>query len=772
MLILQKTRASSINLPLGEKLVFELTVIDNEAMVTSKNVTVTIIESQFEINIKSVVASYRFAKEDTDTIEVRQQKITQGPYYITSGDIDEDGDNDVIVSSSIDKKLIWLVNNGISGFSTKFIHDFGDIHPGRVSIHDIDNDGDLDLMVGIESGNLNTFFLINDGNENFSAPIRINNFAASYIKMADLNGDGWLDLIGSFAGSLRWIKSNLGTLGGQPITQIVTSIPLEILATGDIDKDGDIDMLVVHQTSNISSLYWLSNKGNGDLESPILLASVEGQIKFGELGDLDKDGDLDIVYTESINDNIAWLENFNNGLFSQINPLTTTNRMVVPADIQIVDFNNDGSNDILINSQGDHPAFWFKNESNGSFSDVTVSTSGYNSAVYSADLDGDNLLDVLVAESSVINKLVWYKQSIDETFNEQEKLAPIGEQLGEVKVVDFDGDQDLDIIASITSAQKFVWFENNGDQSFSDEQLLIANTPYIRSYDVADIDNDEYIDIAYGIYDYPGEIGWYKKQEDGLYSDKTVLLNNASAHLPRKLSLIDLENDGDIDIVFNGPFLTMLINNQQDFVLDNSLLSATSDFENFNFYDLDKDGDKEILLTNTFRNKLSWLDNYGDSTFSATNNISSTAKNVIASYAADLNGDSLEDIIVILNSDYSPAPDVGEYAIVWYPQIRQGVFDTAIIIDDQILSPQSIAVADFNLDGLIDLVVNSDGANNVVLYSNQGNSTFAESEILLSNIDGPKELFAVDFDKDGDPDVLSVSINDGKIIWLENKSRE
>lgn len=121
---------------------------------------------------------------------------------ISVGDVDNDGDEDVLITGSDSggtPKTILYLNNGAGQFSELMTTSFPDIFAGTNAFADLDNDNDLDvLLVGSMAGGLPNIFSIvfeNLGNNNF---IAVDSLGGEYIAestIADFNGDGKKDII-------------------------------------------------------------------------------------------------------------------------------------------------------------------------------------------------------------------------------------------------------------------------------------------------------------------------------------------------------------------------------------------------------------------------------------------------------------------------------------------------------------------------------------------------------------------------------------------------
>src|SRR5690606_33893692 len=168
-----------------------------------------------------------------------------------------------------------------------------------IAVGDIDRDGDLDVV----ASNLNTQtrLYLNSGNGvDFTAhnvgpdPAR-----ADSIALEDMNGDGWLDVIvgtHEFRNSVIHFHSGnpsepFGPNGvpGQPID--TNGLHTQNALVGDLDNDGDNDVVLINETG--PNVYFL-NDGSGNMGSPIDIGVEVDNSQAGALGDLNGDGWLDL----------------------------------------------------------------------------------------------------------------------------------------------------------------------------------------------------------------------------------------------------------------------------------------------------------------------------------------------------------------------------------------------------------------------------------------------------------------------------------------------
>ena len=276
-------------------------------------------------------------------------------------DLDNDGDYDLIngstyrsFSSEPDHNDIFE-NDGKGVFTerTSLIPAIlnSEEHTRAMLAFDFDHDGDLDIVsvTGWQGTDdppdeLNEVFR-NDGNWNFISVDAGDLNSAAICQGGtdtDFDGDGDIDLISAN----RTGAVNILVNDGSGLFQSVNPADLGIshsagdgITMGDTDNDGDLDMLLVTGgTPSEAHLY--RNEGNGLFEHVQAWTDVKGYM--GAFGDLDHDGDIDLVFS---GDSICYINN-GNGSFLSGYSLNIGN-VVDPRSVAFADIDADGDLDIL-----------------------------------------------------------------------------------------------------------------------------------------------------------------------------------------------------------------------------------------------------------------------------------------------------------------------------------------------------------------------------------------------------------------------------------------
>jgi len=231
---------------------------------------------------------------------------------VAHADITGDGALDVMISGDGQDRL--LINDGAGGFrdETEQRIPREAAVAQDVEFFDADGDGDLDLVLGLEGGHA---LWINNGRGVYSDESRARlpvpgNVEARKVTPADVDGDGDLDL---YFAHVNWqgrepqdrlyINDGRGRFTDESASRLPADALLSLDAEfGDLDADGDLDLV----QGNRGSVRIFLNDGQGrfsDVTATALGAEIDGSSIAVELGDFDGDGRLDIFLGQLANQN-------------------------------------------------------------------------------------------------------------------------------------------------------------------------------------------------------------------------------------------------------------------------------------------------------------------------------------------------------------------------------------------------------------------------------------------------------------------------------------
>jgi hypothetical protein len=261
------------------------------------------------------------------------------------GDVDSDGDLDLITSNLANRSGAVNVhlNNGTGGF-TLLSTVSNSTAPGNLVLGDVDGDGDLDLVADSGSGPTVLLFK-NDGTGRLGAGVAINNVGGLGLALGDLDGDGDLDLVSSnSSNNLAYVRFNdgQGTFSGEAATTVTQ--PGQV-ALGDVDADGDLDVVVANRAYQAgSAVSILFNNGSGALSTPSVVPLDGGVTNDVVLGDVDGDGDLDFATAK--NSKVIVRLNDSHGVFSTGPDLTISSSEALA--LTLGDLDSDGTLDLAV----------------------------------------------------------------------------------------------------------------------------------------------------------------------------------------------------------------------------------------------------------------------------------------------------------------------------------------------------------------------------------------------------------------------------------------
>ena len=271
----------------------------------------------------------------------------------------------------------------------------------------------------------------------------------------------------------------------------------------DLDQDGKMDMVIAAEQGN--AIAWYQQDSPGSWTEYLISDKVSG-VEDVAAGDLDHDGDLDLAYVTDKSSGIVGIA---------INPGTPTN---IPWETQTL---------------------------------LTLANP-INTAV--ADVNGDGYVDIIYA-AKVANAYGWLENPrsdiltaawIDHTIASGPSVAGAYA----IRLVDWDGDGDLDILGTARDANAVFWLEKPPNPAgLWTEHEIFSGPPLEDPTDVhyGDLDNDGDLDVAVACRANCSQILWFENHGAAFSAHSVSGLNQIRR--PQGVTIYDLDEDGHQEII-------------------------------------------------------------------------------------------------------------------------------------------------------------------------------------------------------------------------------
>lgn len=698
----------------------------------------------------------------------------------------------------------------------------------------------------------------------------------NWFHLADLDKDGDIDLfINHIIGNINHIIDNANYIIGNinqakfyentsgseqfnfsPAVDVFSKTnsinDYSVIYDVDIDNDGDLEVAIrnhyeVTYEFDHYLFFEVSKHDNQFSFEEIDTELVDDAFKkLANYADLDQDGDTDYSYK-----NTAYI---NQGIGSdgkhQFETLIVPNELVrydMPrygesnGANQFIDIDGDNDLDLLTDN------YIYQNQANlgvASFiklPKVDNPLFGINTKhpYVFADLDADNDLDLIFSNSyfSNITNAYYPTFSFDEMIS-SENLESSSSWVHKIILGDIDKDGDLDKLEQYYSSDGGVdawfWSNNIGNPakiSFS-QQIKVHYNEKIFPLSFNDLDHDDDLDLI-TVNRSTGQLGWFENL--GTRSNPQFYYNQylpgtavvrkfddtkiTSITEPSRVSVTDIDGDGDIDILLGHQTQTLSlfenIGNHENpiFAAENTEIPNLIALGTGTAYSQDFNGDNkpDILMTDNY-GALNWYINNHEDKFSVIpksysrlqaiehiiHNPNLCSKNkcpyisLIVNERAetiqnrkilsgDLDGDGIKELINILEIDNY------EVEFLLYKNISNSVMpiyqlqsDALAILENTNMKFdfKSFALADIDNDGSDELIfvdkVDRKGAKLIFKLKQFNYSNANIEELNASNIPTGNyythylQSTIADFDTDGDLDLLIFDESKKQALWLEN----
>jgi len=672
--------------------------------------------------------------------------VGTAPKSTAVGDFNGDGILDLVTANNhtAARSLSLLLGNGDGTFAAAVSIGVGEI-PMTVVVGDFDNDGDLDLACTNQLA-FNVSIFLNDGAGNFSGGTHFAaGRRPTTMQTGDFNGDGVLDLAvaNTFSNDVSiLLGQGDGTFQTQQLYNpgliLVGQLP-QALAIGDLNGDGQLDLVTANSTLAVNpphSVSVLLGRGDGSFQENRGFAAGDAPAPLA-VADFNGDGRLDVIVPNVGSNDISVLLGLADGTFQSQQRFTvgdtpssavvgdfngdgrldlavpnsgTTSRSIsillgigdgtFQADRQTAagfspwglisgDFNQDGHLDLAAVNRataaqgGDNLSIFF-GRGDGSFELRAPYAVGVSpQAVTTADLNGDGVLDLIVASSGPRHPAEAGPGSLTIFLGHLDKAAPNGYWLealphlttgigtGSLLIADVNGDGLLDVVAAnkgpgvsqagpLSNTISLFLGHRDAENVWSllpEEQYTVVGAP--TQLVVADVNADGRPDLFVGSAGGAGstnEISILLGVDPAPGSHRPFAAElrldvPGPVVAPVSIVLKDFNRDGTLDIAFtsqNVPSVAILLGNGDGTFAPFQTYALNAGPTGMTVADFNGDGFHDIVTSNKFADDVTVLLGLGDGTFVP----SITSPNPIRSVPilVDVNRDGTSDLVVLNNN--------------------------------------------------------------------------------------------------------------------------
>ena len=721
--------------------------------------------------------SYRDARYGVSFIARSEFHTAPSPASMTTGDFDRDGVLDIATvsdplsfPSTIPNTVTILLGRGVGAFTAMPDLILGaNLRSRLVVAGEFNGDTSLDLAVanqfnGAVNGNLSILTGSGDGTFETAGEVPVGKRPVA-LETADFNDDGRPDLaaLNSPLGIVVTEPASISILLGQgdgtflPLPAVTVGSVAPSLAVGEFTNDGRTD-LAVATSQGVSLLIGL---GNGTFHAPSVVSSAPAGLLA--VGDVDDDGhaDLAVATGRTGTTSMSILLGHGDGTFQTTSSVLMTGDR--PSALAIGDFDGDDLLDLLI-ADFIGTVSIARGLGGGTFNALlSIGVGNLPNAMAKGDLNRDGHLDVATAN--------WGGDTVSILLSRGGGRFDVAPAYttgaccpSSLVVEDFDGDGHVDLAESNFPDKSISILRGLGDGEFQSTTPVPApDFPWEMA--AADFNRDGRLDLATtnpGVGGDGTTVSILLRRNDGSYEPAPAL---SLGPIPVAIVSADLNRDGRADLAVTfGASVSIFLGRGDGTFQTAPTVAVGPDPLAMVGADVNADSVVDLVVANTNQNpfdqpgSISILLGRGDGTFQVAPEIT-VGLRPISVAVGDLNGDDRLDLAVA-NQFGSPPMSI-------LLGTGNGTFQAA---PDVAITGNRVVIADFNRDRRQDLAVSNVDTNYVALLLGRGDGTF-KVKLLAGVGQAPAFMVHSDFDGDGRLDLATADYSSQTVSILINRRR-
>ncbi|MEM7203346.1 MAG: VCBS repeat-containing protein [Planctomycetota bacterium] len=699
---------------------------------------------------------------------------------IATGDVDGDGDVDLLLPNGLlappERQARLLLGDGAGNFTDVTATHLPPAMREVVGagLGDVDGDGDLDAFVGLQYfsiGGGNRLFH-NDGTGHFvdAGPLPSPGLGPTQVfELFDWDGDGDADLVTGVKDDSNAVLENDGS-GNFSILHRGISPHLNTIdvAVGDVDADGDPDLVFANGTDGIR--YYLNEGALGFRNVTFQRLPLLGFVYGVALHDLDGDGSLELVVATGAGWPDRVLRIDPPGWFRDATGPAMLADLADSSSLAIADVDRDGDDDLAFGIQGasgDRRCRLYLNDGAGGFSAAPAAAmpavSQDTRAIALVDADGDGAPDLVEGNATGQQDGLFFNDGRGSFVYASAGTMPTGKSdpTAALALIDVDDDGDLDqLVASTQSAAgsgRNRLYLNDGFGGFADaSDRLPGDLQDSRGLVTGDFDGDGDIDAV--IANDGGFDRYYANDGTGTFADETGTRMPERRDPTVAIARGDVDGDGDLDLLLGVRQMQhrLYLNDGAGHFTDGTagrLPGSVDPTVDVALADLDGDGDRDAVVLNSFGPSRVYT-NDGAGTFTeVTGALQALVPQPYSALAADdVDGD--RDVDLLIGGASSRFASYSPDTLLLNDGTGGFVDATAALMPPEpARATRDVAIADLDGDGDADLAF-AEGALAFRVYLQDG-GIFVDATGTLPPFNGAGAVVAVgDVDGDEDTDLV------------------